>query len=89
MYNTKDKDIKINENLYNANVQLSDKNRELNYDLKEEKRIRKKAIDYILNKSIEYILNKSEEYKPGYRKVDLNTKDCIELLKILENEVYE
>lgn len=81
MYNTKDNDIKINENLYNANVQLSDKNRELNYDLKEEKKIRKKAVDYILNKSI--------EYKPGFRKVDLNTKDCSELLDILESEVYE
>ena len=81
MYNTKDNDIKINENLYNANIKLSDKNRELNYDLKEEKRIRKKAIDYILNKSI--------EYKPGYRKVDLNTKDCTELINILESEIYE
>lgn len=81
MYNTKDKDIKINENLYNANIKLSDKNRELNYDLKEEKRIRKKAIDYILNKSI--------EYKPGFRKVDLNTKDCTELINILESEIYE
>lgn len=78
MYNTKE--TKINESLYNANIQLVDKNRELNYDLKEEKRIRKKAIDYILNKSI--------EYKPGYRKVNLNTKDCIELIEILESEVY-
>lgn len=81
MYNTKDNESKINENLYNANIKLSDKNRELMYDLKEEKRIRKKAIDYIISKSI--------EYKEGYRKVDLNTKDCIELLNILENEVYE
>lgn len=68
--------ITINKNLYNANIHLVDKNKELNYDLKEEKKIRKKAIDYILNKSI--------EYKPGYRKVDLNTKDCNELLNILE-----
>ena len=81
MYNTKDKDNKINESLYNANVQLVDKNRELNYDLKEEKRIRKKAIDYILNKSI--------EYKPGYRKVELNFQECSELLEILESEFYE
>ena len=69
---------KINENLLNANIQLSDKNKELYYDLKEEKKIRKKAIDYILNKSI--------EYKPGFRKVDLNTKDCTELINILESE---
>ena len=75
------KEIKINENLYNANVKLSDKNRELMYDIKEEKKIRKKAIEYILNKSV--------EYKPGFRKVDLNTKDCNELLDILESEVYE
>lgn len=73
--------ISINNNLYTANVKLSDKNRELMYDIKEEKKIRKKAIDYILNKSV--------EYKPGYRKVDLNTKDCIKLLDILESEVYE
>ena len=72
------KEIKINENLYNANIKLVDKNRELNYDLKEEKKIRKRAIDYILNKSI--------EYKPGFRKVDLNTKDCNELLDILESD---
>lgn len=72
------KEIKINENLYNANIQLVDKNRLLNNDLKEEKKIRQKAIDYILNKSI--------EYKPGYRKVDLNTKDCTELLDILESD---
>lgn len=71
--------ISINHNLYNANVKLSDKNRELIYDLKEEKKIRKKAIDYILNKSI--------EYKPGFRRVDLNTKDCTELLDILESEI--
>ena len=72
------KETKINESLYNANIQLVDKNRELNYDLKEEKKIRKKAIEYILNKSI--------EYKPGYRRVDLNTKDCNELLDILESD---
>lgn len=81
MNNVKDDKIKINENLYNANVKLVDKNRELQFDLKEEKRIRKKAIDYILNKSI--------EYKPGFRKVDLNTKDCDELLNILGCEIYE
>ena len=75
------KETKINESLYNANIQLVDKNRELNYDLKEEKKIRKKAIEYILNKSI--------EYKPGYRRVDLNTKDCKELIDILESEIYE
>lgn len=78
MYNTQDNKKIINENLYNANIKLSDRNRELIYDLKEEKKIRKKAIDYILNKSV--------EYKPEYRKVDLNTKDCIELLKILESD---
>lgn len=81
MYNTKDNSITINENLYNANIKLSDKNRELSFDLKEEKRIRKKAIDYIVNKSV--------EYKKGYRKVELNFKECSELLKILENELYE
>lgn len=79
MYNTQDNKKIINQNLYNANIKLVDKNRELNNDLKEEKKIRKKAIDYILNKSI--------EYKPGYRKVDLNTKDCTELLDILESEM--
>ena len=67
--------------MYKANIDLVDKNRELIFDLKEEKKIRKKAIDYILNKSV--------EYKPGFRKVDLNTKDCNELLNILENDVYE
>ena len=81
MYNTQDNKKIINQNLYNANVQLVDKNRELNYDLKEEKKIRKKAIDYILNKSI--------EYKPGFRKVNLNTKDCAKLLDILDGEIYE
>lgn len=81
MNNVKENEIKINENLYNANVKLVDKNRELQFDIKEEKRIRKKAIDYILNKSI--------EYKPGYRKVNLDTKDCIELIEILESELYE
>ncbi len=80
MYNTQDNKKIINENLYNANVLLVDKNRLLNNDLKEEKKIRQKAIDYILNKSI--------EYKPGYRRVDLNTKDCNELLDILEGDLY-
>ena len=78
MYNTQDNKKIINENLYNANVLLVDKNRLLNNDLKEEKRIKKKAIEYILNKSV--------EYKPGYRRVDLNTKDCSELLNILEGD---
>lgn len=81
MYNTKDNESKINENLYNANIKLSDKNRELMYDLKEEKRIRKKEIDYIISKSV--------EYKPGYRKVELNFQECSELLEILESEFYE
>lgn len=80
MCDKNDNESKINNNLYNANVMLVDKNRELNFDLKEEKKIRKKAINYILNKSI--------EYKPGYRKVDLNTKDCNELLDILEGDLY-
>lgn len=79
MYNTQDNTKIINENLYNANIKLVDKNKELNYDLKEEKRIRQKAIDFILNKSI--------EYKPGYRKVDLNTKDCNKLLNILDGDI--
>lgn len=78
MYNTQDNKKIINENLYNANVLLVDKNRLLNNDLKEERRIKKKAIEYILNKSV--------EYKPGYRRVDLNTKDCSELLNILEGD---
>ena len=77
----KDNENKINESLLNANIKLSDENRLLKRDIKDLKNNIKKGIDYILNKSI--------EYKPGYRKVDLNTKDCIELLNILENEVYE
>ena len=78
MYNTQDNKKIINENLYNANVLLVDKNRLLNNDLKEERRIKKKAIEFILDKSV--------EYKPGYRRVDLNTKDCNELLNILEGD---
>lgn len=78
MYNTQDNKKIINENLYNANVLLVDKNRLLNNDLKEERRIKKKAIEFILDKSV--------EYKPGYRRVDLNTKDCTELLDILESD---
>lgn len=64
----------INENLYNANITLVDKNKEL-----------KNIIKIVYN----FILDQSIEYKPGYRKVDLNTKDCIKLLDILDGEIYE
>lgn len=71
----------INKNIINANVQLVDNNKALskeNIKLKE-----------TINKAVNYIYDKSIEYKPNHRKVDLNTKDCCELLDILEGEKYE
>ena len=72
---------KINKNLYKANIDLVDKNRLLHQDITDLKRKIKKAINYIVDKS--------EEYKPGYRKVYLDFKECSELLEILESEFYE
>lgn len=81
MNNAKDNSNKINENIYNANIRLVDKNKELYTD---NKILRKK-----INQAIEFILDKSVEYKPGYRKVELDFKECSELLEILESELYE
>ena len=67
--------------ILSANVKLVDFNREL----KKENDLIKKTIDEAVN----FIYNKSIEYKPNYRKVDLNTKDCCELLDILERVNYE
>lgn len=77
----KDNEKKINESLLNANIKLSDENKLLKRDIKDLKNNIKNGIEYILNKSI--------EYKPGYRRVDLNTKNCKELMDILESELYE
>ena len=71
----------INNNLINANVKLVDSNKEL----KKENELIKK----IIGEAVNFIYNKSIEYKPNYRKVDLNTKDCCELLDILEGVNYE
>ena len=71
----------INNNLINANVKLVDSNKEL----KKENDLIKK----IIGEAVNFIYNKSIEYKPNYRKVDLNTKDCCELLDILEGVNYE
>lgn len=68
----------INKNIINANVQLVDNNKVLT---KENTKLKE-----IINKAVNYIYNKSVEYKPNYRKVDLNTKDCCELLDILEGD---
>lgn len=67
--------------ILSANVKLVDSNREL----KKENDLIKKIIDEAVN----FIYNKSIEYKPNHRKVDLNTKDCCELLDILEGVNYE
>lgn len=52
-----------------------------------------KQQDYIIgnlqskiDKAIEYIINNSKEYKPHFRKIELNTKQCNELLNILEED---
>ena len=37
-----------------------------------------------IDKAIEYIINHSEEYKPHFRKIELDTVQCNELLNILE-----
>ena len=71
----------INNNLINANVKLVDSNKEL----KKENDLIKK----IIGEAVNFIYNKSIEYKPNHRKVDLNTKDCCELLDILEGVNYE
>ena len=39
-----------------------------------------------INNAIEYIINHSEEYKPHFRKIELDTVQCNELLNILEEE---
>lgn len=39
-----------------------------------------------IDKAIEYIINNSKEYKPHFRKIELNTKQCNELLNILEED---
>lgn len=39
-----------------------------------------------IDKAIEYIINHSEEYKPHFRKIELDTVQCNELLNILEEE---
>ena len=39
-----------------------------------------------IDKAIEYIINHSEEYKPHFRKIELDTKQCNELLNILEED---
>ena len=62
--------------LIDANVKLVDSNKEFK---KENERLKE-----IINNVINYIYDKSIEYKPNYRKVDLNTKDCVEILDILE-----
>ena len=67
--------------ILSANVKLVDSNREL----KKENELIKK----IISEAVNFIYNKSIEYKPNYRKVDLNTKDCCELLDILEGVNYE
>lgn len=67
--------------LINANVQLVDNNKALKKENDRLKGIVKSVVNYIYDKSI--------EYKPNYRKVDLNTKDCVELLDILEGVNYE
>ena len=39
-----------------------------------------------INNAVEYIINHSEEYKPHFRKIELDTAQCNELLNILEEE---
>ena len=39
-----------------------------------------------INNAVEYIINNSEEYKPHFRKIELDTAQCNELLNILEEE---
>ena len=39
-----------------------------------------------IDKAIEYIINHSEEYKPHFRKIELDTVQCNELLNILFEE---
>ena len=39
-----------------------------------------------IDKAIEYIINHSEEYKPHFRKINLDTNQCNELLNILLEE---
>lgn len=39
-----------------------------------------------INNATEYIINHSEEYKPHFRKIELDTVQCNELLNILEEE---
>lgn len=39
-----------------------------------------------INEAAEYIINRSEEYKPHFRKIELDTVQCNELLNILEED---
>lgn len=72
---------RIDENMYRANIKLQDENKLLKQDIKDLRIKLQEVYDFVINKSI--------EYKPGYRKVNLDTKDCIELIEILESEFYE
>lgn len=72
---------RIDENMYRANIKLQDENKLLKQDIKDLRIKLQEVYDFVINKSI--------EYKPGYRKVNLDTKDCIELIEILESELYE
>lgn len=72
---------RINKNILDANVKLQDENKYL--------KLRIKDIENNIHKALDFILDKSEEYKTGYRKVELNTKECWELMEILESELYE
>lgn len=67
---------KMNGQIVDANIKLQDENKILQED--------KKTLQKRIDRAIELILDKSKEYKPNFRKVDLNTKDCCELLDILE-----
>lgn len=67
---------KIDKNMLEANIRLVDENKWLKND--------NEILNRRINKAIKYIEDKSIEYKPHYRKVDLNTKDCCELLTILD-----
>jgi hypothetical protein len=69
---------RIDENMYRANIKLQDENKLLKQDIKDLRIKLQEVYDFVINKSI--------EYKPGYRKVNLDTKDCIELINILESE---
>ena len=69
---------KMNGQIVEANIKLQDENKCLQED---NKKLQKRIED-----AIKYIEDKSIEYKPKFRKVDLNTKDCCELLNILDGD---